>query len=113
MVVGGIVKTWSGTQATLALSRREAEYNAIVRAIVEGRCHVDRVPRGLGQRHLEVKHLWLQDAVRRGQLTFSKMRGDANPGDWLTKPLPMGGKRKELLSWGFELLEAGGRARGS
>ena len=43
--------------------------------------------RGLGKlRHLEIKFLWLQECVRRGKVVLSKVRGDINPADVLTKP---------------------------
>jgi len=42
---------------------------------------------GLGKlRHLEIKFLWLQECVRRGKVVLSKVRGDINPADVLTKP---------------------------
>ncbi len=42
---------------------------------------------GLGRvRHMEVKLLRLQEAVRKKRLEVGKVRGDLNPADWLTKP---------------------------
>jgi len=42
---------------------------------------------GLGKlRHLEIKFLWLQECVRIGKVVLSKVRGDINPADVLTKP---------------------------
>ena len=42
---------------------------------------------GLGKlRHLEIKFLWLQECVRRGKVIVSKVRGEVNPADVLTKP---------------------------
>ena len=42
--------------------------------------------RGLGKmRHLEVKLLWLQEAVRSGRLVVAKVKGTANVADALTK----------------------------
>jgi len=42
---------------------------------------------GLGKlRHLEIKFVWLQECVRRGKVVLSKVRGDVNPADVLTKP---------------------------
>ena len=45
--------------------------------------------RGLGKlvRHIEVKMLWLQEAVRRKRLTWWKIDGEKNPADVLTKPV--------------------------
>ena len=44
--------------------------------------------RGLGRmRHLEVRDLWLQKEVLDGKLEISKIRGDENPSDLMTKIL--------------------------
>ena len=37
-------------------------------------------------RHLEVKMLWIQEAVGRGVITLRKVDGKLNPADILTKP---------------------------
>ena len=111
MTVGGMaVKTWSSTQGSVATSSGEAEYYALVRGAAEAlglaaamadlgwtlkvRLHVDssaakpvasRV--GLGRtRHIEVRYLWLQEAVRKRKLEIRKIRGELNPADALTKP---------------------------
>ena len=107
---GGALKSWSSTQATVAMSSGEAEYYALVKGAAEGlgmqalmkdlgwkakvRVSVDasaaksvasRV--GIGKiRHLDVKFLWIQDAVRAGKITIRKVRGVENPADILTKP---------------------------
>ena len=89
VVAGGIVKTWSSTQATIAQASREAELCAATERAAEGlgmvslardlgwtaglRLHVDSAAAksmasrtGLGRvRHLEGRHLWLHEAVRR------------------------------------------------
>ena len=107
---GGILKTWSSTQASIAQSSGEAEYYALVRAASESlgmqslmrdmgwdakiRLLVDSSAAksiasrtGLGKpRHLEIKFLWLQEAVRRKKVVLSKVRGGVNPADVLTKP---------------------------
>jgi len=104
------LKTWSSTQASIAQSSGEAEYYALVRAASEAlgmqsimrdlgwdckiRLLVDSSAAksiasrtGLGKlRHLEIKFLWLQECVRRGKVVLSKVRGDINPADVLTKP---------------------------
>ncbi len=38
-------------------------------------------------RHLEVRYLWLQDQVRRGEIRLVKVWGKENPADVLTKPM--------------------------
>ena len=107
---GGVLKTWSSTQASIAQSSGESEYYALVRAASEAlgmqaimrdlgwfckiRLLVDSSAAkstasrmGLGKlRHLEFKFLWLQECVRRGKVVLSKVRGDVNPADVLTKP---------------------------
>jgi len=104
------LKTWSSTQASIAQSSGEAEYYALVRAASEAlgmqsimrdlgwscriRLLVDSSAAksiasrtGLGKlRHLAIKFLWLQECVRRGKVVLSKVRGDVNPADVLTKP---------------------------
>ena len=107
---GGALKSWSSTQATVAMSSGEAEYYALVKGAAEGlgmqalmkdlgwkakvRISVDasaaksvasRV--GIGKiRHLDVKFLWIQEAVRAGKITIRKVRGVENPAGILTKP---------------------------
>ena len=52
---------------------------------------------GLGKlRHLEIKFLWLQECVRRGNVVLSKVRGDINPADVLTKPKSLEDMRQLL-----------------
>ena len=104
------MKTWSSTQASIAQSSGEAEHYALVRAASEalgmqsimrdlGWCCKIRLlvdssaaksiasRTGLGKlRHLGIKCLWLQECVRRGKVVLSKVRGDINPADVLTKP---------------------------
>ena len=44
--------------------------------------------RGLGKmRHIDVKHLWLQDLVKKGEIRLAKVLGDQNPADLFTKYL--------------------------
>ena len=105
------LKTWSTTQATMAMSSAEAEYYAMIEGAVRtlgiqsilremglARDVVVRTDssaakgfssrRGLGRmRHLEVKDLWLQEAVCRGRLRLCRIRGEENPADIFTKYL--------------------------
>jgi hypothetical protein len=115
---GGVVfvgehclKTWSSTQAPIALSSAEAEYYAMVegttRALgiramlaelgifVQGpvqlysdasaaRSFASR--RGVGRmRHLETRHLWLQGEVASQRVQVRRVPGEENPADLLTK----------------------------
>ena len=110
VVDGGVVKSWSSMQSTIAQSSGEAEYYAMVRAAAEAlniqsimrdmgweagiRLWVDSSAAksmasriGLGKvRHMEVKFLWLQEAVKKRGLEVRKIPGDVNPADILTKP---------------------------
>ena len=110
MVKGVVVKHWSSTQSTVALSVGEAEYVALVKGAAEGigvqslaadlglevglEVAVDSstaksiAPRaGVGKvRHLDTKTLWVQDVVRRRRFSLRKVRGHANPANLLTKP---------------------------
>ena len=114
MVSGGVVKTWSTMQATVAQSSGEAEYYAMVRAAAEAlgvqsvmrdmgweiaiRLWVDSSAAksmasriGLGRvRHMEVKFLWLQEAVKERRVEVKKVPGTENPADVLTKPKSYG-----------------------
>ena len=109
VVDGGTVKHRSSTQATIALSVGEAEYYALVKAAAEGlamvalgrdlgyefnlRIWVDSTTAkaivtrlGLGKvRHMEVKFLWAQEALRRKLFEMRKITGERNPADVLTK----------------------------
>ena len=43
--------------------------------------------RGLGKmRHMELRYLWVQEAVRRRRIQVKKILGTHNPADHLTKP---------------------------
>ena len=124
VVDGGTVKHWSSTQATIALSVGEAEYYALVKAAAEGlallalardlgyefrlRIWVDSTTAkaivtrlGLGKvRHMEVKYLWAQEALRRKLFEVRKIAGERNPGDVLTKALSMSDMKEKIESIG-------------
>jgi hypothetical protein len=108
-----LIKSWSSTQSTIALSSGEAEFYAIVegasRALgiqalmddmgmnsrIEIRIKSDSsagraisLRKGTGKmRHLQVKYLWLQDATFEKRLKVDKVRGTENPADVCTKYL--------------------------
>ncbi len=103
------IKHWSSTQANVALSSGEAEFNGVVRAGGQGLgfqallrdCGVEAPLRvwtdssaaigictrqGLGKlRHLDTHTLWIQQAVRSKRIDLRKVLGDENPADLLTK----------------------------
>ena len=125
MLAGGPVKSWSNRQASPALSSGEAEYYAIVKAAAEAlgiqslaadlgwqvkvQLRVDSsaakamVSRsGVGKvRHLEVRYLWVQDALNRKRFELRKVPGKTNPADVLTKPLSQAVMQGLLSPWGF------------
>ena len=107
-----VLKTWSRTQPTIATSSGEAELMAMQEGATRGmgmqtimeeiglvpkfemiRVYTDSAAaksfvatRGLGRmRHIEVKLLWMQQAVRSGRLAVGKVWGITNVADSLTK----------------------------
>ena len=104
-----LLKAYSRTQATIALSSGEAELYAMVRAASEGlgvrsmardlgiklspRLFVDASAalgiaqrKGLGRiRHLDCQALWIQDAIRQRRLGVVKVAGALNPADLMKK----------------------------
>ena len=106
-----VLKTWSTTQPTIALSSAEAELIAAVRGAAEGmsaktlcsmfgrqcnlRVHLDSSAalgvakrKGVGKiRHLDTRLLWIQERVHAGDLIVLKVAGTENPADLMTKHL--------------------------
>ena len=98
-----LLKHWSTTQQTIALSSCEAELKGIVKGAAEGMGlqNVGRdlntelsihlytgssaamgmvARKGMGRvRHIEVGELWIQDAVKQRKTTVSNVKGDENP----------------------------------
>ena len=111
---GHLLKHWSTTQQTVALSSGEADLKGIVKGAAEGMgiqnvakylntdydihlytdssAAIGMVARkGIGQVcHIEVGELWIQDAVRNKVLTVNKVKGDGNPAGILTKYIEQG-----------------------
>ncbi len=105
------VKTWSTTQTVVAMSSGEAELYSLTKGAAQtlglislgrdlgiqlsGLLHTDAsatlgiVSReGLGKlRHVQVQYLWIQDRIRGGDLCASKIPGQQNPADLMTKYL--------------------------
>ena len=105
------LKTWSSTQASVALSSGEAEFNGVIRASGMGLGYQSlladlgvHIPlrvwtdssaaigicsrQGLGKlRHLETHMLWVQQAVRSRRIDLRKIAGEENPADLFTKHL--------------------------
>ncbi len=111
---GHLLKHWSSTQQTIALSSGEAELKGIVKGAAEGlglqsvgkdlnieydvHVYTDSsaamgmvARKGMGRvRHVEVGELWIQDAVKNKVLTVNKVKGEDNPADILTKYIDQG-----------------------
>ena len=125
------VRTWSTTQSSPALSSCEAEYYALVdgasRALgvqaaakelgivaedmtIEmatdssaAKSYASR--RGAGRvRHIEVRQLWLQQAVADGRFHLVKVLGTQNPADILTKYKSLGECRALLADVNIEVV---------
>ena len=119
------VKTWSSTQGAVALSSAEAEFYAMIEAIIRAKgvvsvmvelgfkvqhelqLHTDSSAaksfvskKGLGKmKHLEIRDLWLQREVALGKVIVNKVDGLKNPADLMTKYL-----RKEEIEVRLELM---------
>jgi hypothetical protein len=104
------MKSWSSTQATIALSSAEAELHAVIRGAVESlgfqsllrdfgiedvriTVFTDATAaaaivkrKGLGRlRHLDVRDLWIQEKVASKAIKVERVDGKNNPADPLTK----------------------------
>ena len=99
MIGNHCVKTWSTTQGAVALSSAEAEFYAMIEAVIRGKgvshvmvelgfdvqqelqLHTDRSAaksfvsrKGLGKmKHLEIRDLWLQREVSLGKVVVNKV----------------------------------------
>ena len=126
------LKTWSSTQATVALSSAEAELYALTKGAaqalgfitlmadmgvkVKATVHTDAsaaigIARraGLGKlRHLNVRYLWLQHELQSPELTLHKVHGLSNPADLVTKHLSQHLARRHLEI--LDIRVEGGRA---
>jgi hypothetical protein len=122
---GACLKTWSSTQAVMALSSGEAEFYAALKGCSVGlgmksiaadlgielriRMFTDSAAakgimtrRGLGKlRHIEVGYLWLQDAVAEKRLLVHKCKGEDNPADLGTKYLAGDVIQRHLRTLGY------------
>ena len=122
MVGRHIIKTWSATQACVALSSGEAEFYGVVRAAGVALGHKSlmadlglKIParvwtdssaaigicgrQGLGKlRHIECHTLWVQQRLRQHDFQLRKIRGEVNPADLFTKYLEARTKIDQLLT---------------
>ena len=119
------IKTWSSTQGAVALSSAEAEFYAMIEAVIRAKgvshvmvelgfdvqqelqLHTDSSAaksfvsrKGLGKmKHLEIRDLWLQREVSLGKVVVNKVDGKKNPADLMTKYL-----RKEEIEERLQLM---------
>ena len=127
-----LVKHWSTTQSTVALSSAEAELTGICKGAAQGlglqalskdlgmetTLHVasDAAAavgicrrKGLGKvRHLATADLWVQDRVKKGDFKLDRVPGVDNPADILAKHVDKTILSKHLGFMG--LVFEGGRA---
>ena len=120
-----LVKHWSTTQSTVALSSGEAELTGIWKGSAQGlglqsiamdlgipltlRVMSDATAaigisrrRGLGKvRHLATADLWMQDRIRKGDFALDKIAGCDNPADMLTKHVSKDLMRKHMTALGL------------
>ena len=120
------LKTWSSTQAIIALSSGEAEYYGVVKASSVGlgckamlhdmntkvnlEVFTDAEAAkgiasrtGLGKtRHISVHFLWVQEKIRTGAIKLFKVKGSENPADLLTKHLPVKTLTMLMNLYGFD-----------
>jgi hypothetical protein len=127
-----LIKHWSTTQSTVALSSAEAELTGISKGAAQGLglqsiakdlgIHLPLLimsdataaigisrRRGLGKvRHLATADLWMQDRIRKGDFDLQKILGTENPSDMLTKHVTKDIIEKHMVTLGLSYEE--GRA---
>ena len=119
-----LIRAWSRTQATVALSSAESELSALVKASTEAlglflakameiemaaKVLVDRsaaqgivARRGTGRvKHLRTQQLWVQEAAATGRLKYAKIPRAHNYADLLTHHWDLAVGTKMLGSIGF------------
>ena len=128
MVGKHLLRAWSSTQPSIAMSSAEAEYYALVEGatrslglqsmmrelglrkniVVQTDSSAAKSfasQRGLGRmRHIEVKDLWLQEAICRSRLRVIKIRGEENPADVFTKYLSAADTELQCARMNVELV---------
>lgn len=132
LVGGMLIKHWSKTQPTIALSSGEAELVGIGQGMAQAlglqsrakdmswsltiNVHSDATAaigiakkRELGKvRHLHTTDLWVQERVRNGDVNLVKILGTENPADALTKHLDPASMGRALAKMNVDIME--GRA---
>ena len=127
-----LIKSWSTTQAVIALSSGEAEHYGIVKGSSIGlglRALLDEfgvrdsrkikmltdasaakgiaMRRGLGKvRHIEVTQLWVQEKVQAGEIEIIKVKTGENLADGMTKYIDSEKIRNQLI-WTSQQIREG------
>ena len=125
------IKHWSTTQPTIALSSGKAELGGICRGAsialglqslardlgieLKVQMFTDATAaigicrrRGLGRiRHLHVADLWVQDRLKKGDFSLTKVAGSDNPADILTKHVSRDIMLKHMKNMGLKEEEEG------
>ena len=121
-----LLKSWSTTQSTVALSSAEAELYALSKCAQQALSMTSLAAdfkicvapiiysdasaalgivlrSGLGgkTRHVQVQYLWIQGAVQREELRVRKVSSRENPSDALTKYLPEEAMQRHTQHFGF------------
>ena len=133
MLGAHVIKSWVSTQASIALSSGEAEFNGVEKGAgvalgyqsllrdlghdVSLRVWTDSTAaigiasrQGLGKlRHLDTHTLWIQQAVRSKRFALHKIDGLKNPADLFTKHAASRDKLQSLVNL-YECRFTGGRA---
>ena len=124
-----VLKWWSKTQPTIALSSGEAELAALIRATSEGlgiqstmqefgieaplKIKGDAIAamgmvkrQGLGRvRYLAVADLWIQQKAKDGSAKYEKLPGAQNTSDIMTKAVEAEVLERHMRELGFEYRE--------
>ena len=135
MVGQHLIRCWSSTQKTIALSSAEAELTALVKTsceaiglsqlvlewgievkaevIVDASAALGVVNRrGSGKlRHVRIGQLWVQEKREREEIRFQKVGGTNNPADLMTKGLDQNTMVGHIDR--LNVQRAGGRAEAS
>ena len=129
MFGGHCIKTYSQTQETIELPSGESEFYGIVKAASVGlgmkslfedlgvsvkvRVNTDSSAaksitsrKGAGRvRHIEVRELWVQEKVNRGELMITKVKGEDNVADGLTKHVDRAKMEKYMAECGIRFVK--------
>ena len=124
-----LIKSWSKTQSVIALSSAESELYGSIKAAAEGLGQISLLRdwgmdfygkvladasaalgiisrQGLGKvRHIDTSYLWIQQVSAERQLEFSKVPGESNIADLMTKDLDSSTISKHCASMGLEFKE--------